>query len=49
MEETEAMHHPARQSRFEGLSRMLAVKQAGIAQEMDVDERQQEDQAEAAA
>jgi hypothetical protein len=48
MEKAETGHRPTGESRFEGLGRMLTVEQAGITKEMDMDEQEKDQQAEAA-
>lgn len=49
MEKAETRHHLTGEGRFEGLGRMLTVEEAGIAKEMDMDEHEEDNQAEAAA
>ena len=48
MEETETGHRPGGEGRFHRLGPMLTVEQAGIAKEMDMDEQEKDQQAEAA-
>jgi hypothetical protein len=49
MEKAKAGHGPTREGILEGLGRMLPMDEAGIAQEMNVNEREQDDQAKPSA
>jgi hypothetical protein len=49
VEKAEAGHRPAGNGVLEGLGRVFPMDETGVAQEVDMDERQQEEQAEASA
>ena len=49
VEKAEAGHRPAGNGVLEGLRRVFPMDETGVAQEMDMDERQKEEQAEASA